>query len=76
MPYKPSEKDIDLDLFAGSIVTSFKEGISRYKLGYPDLWIESGRYIVAESGILLTRVTTVNKVPRKPLIGIYAGLMI
>jgi diaminopimelate decarboxylase len=42
-------------------------------LGQPELWIEPGRFIVAEAGVLLTRVNAVKQVLNKKFVGVDAG---
>jgi diaminopimelate decarboxylase len=50
-----------------------KKQLSLHRLGEPEIWLEPGRYLVAESGVLLTRVTTLKKTPYKNFLGIDAG---
>ncbi|MGB9714230.1 MAG: diaminopimelate decarboxylase [Candidatus Bathyarchaeales archaeon] len=73
VPYKPDEKEIDIEYFAEKLVDLFKEKIAEYSLGEPELWFEPGRYMVAEAGILLTRVNAVKQTPEKTFIGVDAG---
>ena len=42
-------------------------------LGDPELWLELGRFLVAEAGVLLTRVNTVKVTPYRKFAGIDAG---
>lgn len=56
VPYKPTDKTLDLDRAASGVAAVLK------KYGYNgDLYLEPGRYIVCDSTILLTRVNTVKK---------------
>jgi diaminopimelate decarboxylase len=73
VPYKPEEKEVDVQLFADKLVGLFKEKIGEYSLGKPQLWLEPGRYIVAEAGILLTRVNAVKHTPYRNFVGVDAG---
>ncbi|MEM3673080.1 MAG: diaminopimelate decarboxylase [Candidatus Bathyarchaeia archaeon] len=73
VPYKPDEKEIDVQYFAEKLVGLFKERTKEYSLGEPELWFEPGRYMVAEAGILLTRVNAVKQTPEKTFIGVDAG---
>lgn len=73
VPYKPEEKDFNIDDFASRLTDLFKSKVEEYSLGEPELWLEPGRYIVAESCILLTRVNTVKITPYKKFVGVDAG---
>ncbi len=52
------------------------EGLHRFRLTYPNLalWIEPGRYLVAESGVLLARVTQVKQKGATHYVGVEAGM--
>ncbi len=71
--YKPGEKDLDLEQTTKMISDVFSDKVKRYELAEPELRIEPGRYIVCESGILLTKVTSVKK-GAKTFIGVDAGM--
>ncbi len=73
VPYKPEDKEFDLNEFAAKVVTPFKAKVSEYGLGKPFLCIEPGRYIVCDSSILLTEVNTVKVTPSKKFVGVDAG---
>jgi diaminopimelate decarboxylase len=73
VPYRPEEKQTDLDAFIGRLYGFIKEKLSEFGLGLPEIWIEPGRYIVAESGVILTRVTTLKSSPGKIFAGVDAG---
>ena len=58
--------------FANSYVDIVSTAIE--KLGYkPVFWFEPGRYIVAESGVLLTAVNSVKKTPTKTFVNVDTG---
>jgi diaminopimelate decarboxylase len=45
-----------------------------HRLGYkPQVWFEPGRYLVAESGLLLARALSVKRTPTKNIINVDAG---
>lgn len=71
--YRPGEKDLDLDYAAQKVAKVFAEKVAKYDLGDPELKIEPGRYIVCESGVLLTRVHSI-KNGYKRFIGADAGM--
>ncbi|MDW8023471.1 MAG: diaminopimelate decarboxylase [Nitrososphaerota archaeon] len=73
VPYKPEEKALNLDTFSDKLVEMFKNKLDEFALGQPELWIEPGRFIVAEAGILLTRVNAVKHVSNKKFVGVDAG---
>jgi diaminopimelate decarboxylase len=71
--YRPEEKQIDLNSFIETIFELIKEKLVEYHLGEPEIWLEPGRYIVADSGILLTKVTTLKQTPGRVFVGVDAG---
>lgn len=76
IPYNPKEKALDLNSFAGELVASFRQGLEEHGLGAPALAIEPGRYLVADSTVLLARVNTLKQTPAKSFIGVDAGFHI
>jgi len=73
IPYKSEDKELDLDDFCSKLVKIFNRKLSEYVLGQPELWIEPGRFIVAEAGVLLTKVNAVKQVFNKKFVGVDAG---
>jgi diaminopimelate decarboxylase len=74
MPYKPEDKELDLEDFSGKVLSLFKSRIKKDGLGEPFFCVEPGRYLVADTSILLTAVNTVKTTPFKKFIGVDAGL--
>ena len=72
VPYRPSEKPLDIDLTADSIVEALRE---HYESGSkaPRLVLEPGRYLVCDSTVLLSRVLA-RKETEPPFVGIDAGM--
>jgi len=66
------KKIIQVDDFASKIIPIFRAGCKKLNY-YPELWVEPGRYIVAESGVLLTRVNNVKETPYKKFVNVDAG---
>ncbi|MDD5111094.1 MAG: diaminopimelate decarboxylase [Candidatus Altiarchaeota archaeon] len=65
-------KSLQPEELAKALEPVIRDGFKR--LGYrPALVFEPGRYIVAESGILLTRVNSVKKTPYKNFINVDSG---
>ncbi|MEM1589766.1 MAG: diaminopimelate decarboxylase [Candidatus Bathyarchaeia archaeon] len=73
VPYKPEDRELDLDTFCSRLVEMFRSKLAEFSLGEPELWIEPGRFIVAEAGVLLTRVNVVKLLPHKKFVGVDAG---
>jgi diaminopimelate decarboxylase len=73
VPYKPEDKDFDLTEFSNKVVSMFKGKVKEYGLGKPFLFVEPGRYLVADASILLTAVNTVKVTPNRKFIGVDAG---
>ena len=73
VPYRPKETEVDLELFSDKLTRLFREKCATYSLGEPEFWLEPGRYLVAEAGILLTRVNMVKRTPYRIFAGVDAG---
>lgn len=73
IPYKPGEAPVDLDKFFGVVMGAFRKGLEENGLGTPFLMMEPGRYLVADSTILLTKVTGIKQTPFKRFVGVDAG---
>jgi len=73
VPYRPEEKEVDLEVFSDKIVGLFKEKIMEYSLGEPEFWLEPGRYLVAETGVLLARVNVIKHTPFRSFALVDAG---
>jgi diaminopimelate decarboxylase (EC 4.1.1.20) len=71
IPYKPKERQLDLKKFGQKLGEIFDSWSENY--GKVALRLELGRYLVAESGVLLTRVNTVKKTPYRTFIGVDTG---
>jgi diaminopimelate decarboxylase/aspartate kinase len=68
VPYKPEDVPFDL--------SAYSQALNELKLAYPqyELWVEPGRYLVAEAGVLLTNVTQVVEKDGVRRIGLDAGM--
>lgn len=75
-PYRPEEKSLDLDKYKSIIVKNFKETIKKGDLGNPSLIVEPGRYLLAESSIILTQINTIKNNGYKIFAGVDAGFNI
>ncbi|WP_423745940.1 diaminopimelate decarboxylase (plasmid) [Haladaptatus sp. SPP-AMP-3] len=67
VPYHPDDPPLDLESVANA---------TRDALGDLDatLVVEPGRYLVADAGVLLTRVNTVKQAPATTVVGVDAGM--
>jgi len=72
IPYKSSERSIDLHGLGSGISDRFREFTRDYGRDL-ELKLEPGRYIVAEAGTLLTTVTNSKSTPRFKFIGVDSG---
>ena len=66
VPYKPEDKELDLKLYSEKVLTLFKTKTKQYGLGEPYFYVEPGRFLVADSTILLTTVNTIKNTPTIP----------
>ncbi|MBS7659690.1 MAG: diaminopimelate decarboxylase [Candidatus Bathyarchaeia archaeon] len=73
VPYKPEEKEVDIEDFASKLVEFFKGKVEDLSLGQPELWLEPGRYLVADACILLTKVNVIKRTPYRIFAGVDAG---
>lgn len=58
---------------AMAIVPIIKSKIKEHDLKEPTLYFEPGRFLVGDSGVMLTRVSTIKQTPYKKFIGTDAG---
>ena len=67
VPYRPEEEPLNLDRVAAA---------TREALGDvdADLHVEPGRFVVADAGVLLTRVNTVKEADGTTVVGVDAGM--
>jgi diaminopimelate decarboxylase len=73
VPYKPEEKELNIEEYAETILSVFKRKIEDLD-SEPFFAIEPGRYIVCDAGILLTKAVSIKVTPIKKFIGVDAGL--
>ena len=68
VPERPGQGQLDLD--------ELDESLGRFKTAQPDveLWLEPGRFLVSEAGVLLARVTQVKSKGRVNYVGLDTGM--
>ncbi len=71
--YREEDRYVSSTEFAQAIFPPINKAVEECDLKKPTIFIEPGRYIVADSTILLTRVNTVKKGPYKKFIGVDCG---
>ncbi|HEV8268019.1 MAG TPA: diaminopimelate decarboxylase, partial [Thermoanaerobaculia bacterium] len=72
IPYHDGENVMSPEDLAKALKPIWDEGVKA--LGYePTLWLEPGRFFVAQSGFLLTRVNSVKTTPVKTFVNVDAG---
>ncbi|ADQ67848.1 diaminopimelate decarboxylase [Halogeometricum borinquense DSM 11551] len=67
VPYRADEPPLDLD----SVADATREALGDVS---GTLAVEPGRYVVADAGVLLTRVNTVKEAPDATVVGVDAGM--
>ena len=74
VPYQKEEQELPVSEMASMVVDRFEQKLfSSPSLGDPVLFIEPGRYIVGDAGVLLASVTHV-KMAKKNFVGCDAGM--
>jgi len=73
VPYRPEDASLDLGKIAASLRQVFDQTLRDSPMPEPRLMIEPGRYVMADAGWLVTRVTGI-KSSYKKFIGVDAGM--
>lgn len=73
IPYRPEDRPIDPGEVRDTIVPPLKEYNDKH-IQPVTFWFEPGRYLVGESGVLLTSVTTVKQTESRIFAGTDTGL--
>lgn len=71
--YKPGDEITDMHLLGNKISARFKKFCSEYGREL-QLWFEPGKFLVSESGFLLTTTTVVKEDPARNFVHIDSGL--
>jgi diaminopimelate decarboxylase len=71
--YRPDEQPIDLSSWGRAVTARFKR-FERARGKSVRLLVEPGRFVVAESGVLLTRVTNVKRTRDRVWVGVDSGM--
>ena len=73
IPYRPEEEPLDLESYKNLVIKPFLDLVKSKGLGEPIFKIEPGRFLSAESTILLTQVNTIKNNGFKLFAGVNAG---
>lgn len=73
IPYHPEEEPLDLESYKDLVVKPFLNLVKAEHLDNPTFKIEPGRYLSAESTILLTQINTIKDNGFKLFAGVNAG---
>ena len=68
VPERPGQSALDLEV-VGELLGRFKAASSRF-----ELWLEPGRFLVAQAGVLLARVTQVKRKGEVIYVGLETGI--
>jgi diaminopimelate decarboxylase len=71
IPYRPEEAPLDMQAVCGRLENVFYDVYKPETV--PELWVEPGKFLVGDAGILLSRVTGI-KTSYKNFIGLDAGM--
>ena len=73
VPYEPGGAAVDLERLRSAVLEPALEGLAA--AGHPDaeVWLEPGRYVVAEAGVLLARVHTLKPTADRTFAGTDSG---
>jgi len=71
--YKEGDKTTDIDDLGRKLAESFSAFCKQYGRNL-ELWIEPGKFIVSESGVLLADVNVVKPTPTVTFVGVNTGL--
>ncbi len=73
IPYQEGEEELNVDRMAKLVSDTFREKCDKYGFGEPELLLEPGRYLAADAGYLISRITGVKK-SYKTFVGIDSGM--
>lgn len=65
IPYRPREESLDIEKTAECVVDVFQQKAKKFGLGKPKLFVEPGRYLVGDAGVLIGRVHAIKESYKK-----------
>ncbi|TFG14226.1 MAG: diaminopimelate decarboxylase [Promethearchaeota archaeon] len=76
IPYRPEQEPFDLEKYKKILTNKFKEIMEKGDMTKANLKVEPGRYLSAESSIILTQINTIKDNGYKLFAGVDAGFNI
>lgn len=73
IPYSNDEQELNIERTGQMVTEVFKEKCEKYGFGSPELVLEPGRYLTANAGYLISKVTAVKK-SYKTFVGLDSGM--
>lgn len=73
IPYQPEEDPLDMNVYSNIVIKPFIKLLKSENIGEPAFKIEPGRYLSAESSIILTQINTIKNNGYKLFAGVDAG---
>ena len=73
IPYQPEEDPLNLNIYSKIVIKPFIELLKSEDIGKPSFKIEPGRFLSAESSIILTQINTIKNNGYKLFAGVNAG---
>ena len=61
IPYYGDEKSLNVEMVARETLEVFRKKVNELQLGNPTLALEPGRFLVGDSGLMISRVTGIKK---------------
>lgn len=74
IPYRPDDRPLDLDGFRETVVAPLQAFLHEHPSDELEVWLEPGRYFVAEAGVLLVRVNTIKRANGRVFAGTDSGM--
>lgn len=74
VPYRPDDAPLDLERFRELIVHPLLAFRERHPAGSLEFWFEPGRFLTAEAGVLLARVSTLKTSGPRTFAGLDTGM--
>jgi len=73
IPYSNDEQELNIERTGQMVTEVFKEKCEKYGFGTPELVLEPGRYLTANAGYLISKVTAI-KHSYKTFVGLDSGM--
>lgn len=74
VPYRPDDPALDIETVGAAVGATFAQYVERALIGEPYLMIEPGRFIVADSTVLIGRVHHIKRTQKRIFVGTDIGM--